>query len=426
MAEVKVSALPISTTLSANDRVVILTNPSGTAVVKTITAANFVSQANVVINYANTTSAGIIKVGNNLTINATGFLSATSSGSGNADLAYTNAVAYADTKAATAYSNAVADAAALYQTSAGLNANVATYLSDGNDKVITGSNITLNGNVAVNGNTNFFASNNTIYSDALVELHAPGGDIANTWMFNDGKDIGHRFHYYDGGDKNAALVFANDTRNLEFYVDGTESAGVFAGTYGNVKANNFYGTASSANNSTNFGGLSLANVQSQITGNSATAYANAVANAAALYQTTAGLSANIASNLASFGSNPITTTGTVTIGSLVTNGILIPAALTTNTNDWNPAGLSSCMFLRASATTNVSLTGIQAPNPASNLVIFLLNLGSGNINILRNNAGSSVGNRFINNNDVLLNTNECVIMMYDSTSLGWRIFGIQN
>lgn len=41
MAEIKVSNLAITTTLSANDRVVILTNTNTTAVLKTITTANF-------------------------------------------------------------------------------------------------------------------------------------------------------------------------------------------------------------------------------------------------------------------------------------------------------------------------------------------------------------------------------------------------
>jgi len=49
-----------------------------------------------------------------------------------------------------------------------------------------------------------------------------------------------------------------------------------------------------ANNSNNFSGLTLTTVQGQITGNAASAYSNAVANSAALYQTTAGLSANVA------------------------------------------------------------------------------------------------------------------------------------
>jgi hypothetical protein len=78
------------------------------------------------------------------------------------------------------------------------------------------------------------------------------------------------------------------------------STGVFVNTA-------FIGTLT-ANNSTNFGGLSLATVQGQITGNAATAYTNAVSyvdgksfvNTSQLssnlsnYQTTAGLAANVA------------------------------------------------------------------------------------------------------------------------------------
>lgn len=41
MAEIKVSNLAVATTLSANDRVVILANTNTTAVLKTITANNF-------------------------------------------------------------------------------------------------------------------------------------------------------------------------------------------------------------------------------------------------------------------------------------------------------------------------------------------------------------------------------------------------
>jgi archaeosine-15-forming tRNA-guanine transglycosylase len=41
MAEIKVSELPVANTLSANDRVLVLANTSGSAVVKTITTSNF-------------------------------------------------------------------------------------------------------------------------------------------------------------------------------------------------------------------------------------------------------------------------------------------------------------------------------------------------------------------------------------------------
>lgn len=41
MAEVKVSALPVANTLSANDRVVVLVSPDSSANLKTITTSNF-------------------------------------------------------------------------------------------------------------------------------------------------------------------------------------------------------------------------------------------------------------------------------------------------------------------------------------------------------------------------------------------------
>lgn len=534
----KVSELAIANTLSANDRVVVLVSPATTANVKTITLNNLANSTMGLLKYANTTAAGVIKVGDNLTVNATGFLSATSSGS--ADLAYSNATSYADTKAATAYSNATsyadtkagtaytnatayadtkagaaytnaasyadtkaataysnassyADTKAAtaysnatsyadtkagtaysnavstaatdasnkasnaysnavtytdskagnaysnavsyvdgksyvntsqlssnlsnYQTTAGLNANVSSYLGDGTDKVITGNNITLNGNVVVNGNTNFFVSNNIVYTDALLELHAPGGDVSNTWTFDDGKDVGLRFHYYNAADKNAALVLAHDSRYLEFYVDGSESAGVFSGTYGDIKANNFVGTASSANNaaylggviassyvntsqlssnlssyqttaglsanvatltsnnSTNFGGLSLATVQSQITGNAATAYSNAVANAAALYQTAAGLNANIAAYLPTYtgivngssftvGTTTSVNSTTVYVSNTSGNVTITPYGVTIAAN-----GLGYVNMGNSSVNTSINATAVYIANSTGNVIV---------------------------------------------------------
>ena len=166
---------------------------------------------------------------------AQAYSNATSYADTKAATAYSNATAYADTKSATAYTNAVSYANLTFQTMSGLNANIASYLLDGTDKVITANTITLNGNVVVNGNTDYFVANNIIYADALLEIHAPGANVSNTWTFNDGKDIGFRFHYYNSGDKNAALVLADDTKYLEWYIDGSENAnGVFSGTYGEI------------------------------------------------------------------------------------------------------------------------------------------------------------------------------------------------
>ena len=103
-----------------------------------------------------------------------------------------------------------------------------------------GGNLTVTGNLTINGTTTTSNSTNTAYADSLIELHYSNG---GTLLSNDGKDIGIRMHYYTTSDKNAALLLANDTQNLEFYVDGTETAGVFTGTYGTFKGAQFKSTA---------------------------------------------------------------------------------------------------------------------------------------------------------------------------------------
>ena len=52
MAEIKISALPVANTLSANDRVVVLVNPASAANVRTITTTNFANSvaARLIVN----------------------------------------------------------------------------------------------------------------------------------------------------------------------------------------------------------------------------------------------------------------------------------------------------------------------------------------------------------------------------------------
>ncbi len=117
---------------------------------------------------------------------------------------------------------------------------------------------------------------------------------------------------------NNTLDFLSGGSNLEGFTFGAPAVNTYleigsSGTFtknpiyvGNATVNvtiNSTSFSGTSNNSTNFGGLSLATIQTQITGNAATAYANAVANAAGIYQTTAGLSSNVlvlTSNAAGF------------------------------------------------------------------------------------------------------------------------------
>ena len=90
--------------------------------------------------------------------------------------------------------------------------------------------------VTFQGTATYVYSTNTYYTDNIIELHVPETDINDPWLFDDGRDIGLRFHYFNGASVNAALVLANDTKLLEFYSSGAEGVNTFTGgVYGGVK-----------------------------------------------------------------------------------------------------------------------------------------------------------------------------------------------
>lgn len=71
----RISDLTVTTTLSGNDRVLVLTNPATSAQTQTTTLTNLASKlATNFMPAANTTAAGVVKVGNNLSVNSSGFL----------------------------------------------------------------------------------------------------------------------------------------------------------------------------------------------------------------------------------------------------------------------------------------------------------------------------------------------------------------
>jgi hypothetical protein len=92
---------------------------------------------------------------------------------------------------------------------------------------------TITGNLTVSGTTVTVSSNNISYSDSLIEMHTQANLAPLT--SDDGKDIGIHVHYFKTSDKHAFFGFSNDTLAFEYYVDGTETNGVFSGTYGNIK-----------------------------------------------------------------------------------------------------------------------------------------------------------------------------------------------
>ena len=242
--------------VTANTSSVVVGNSSVTTVINTTS----VTTTNLSGNGTSVTSVNAAAVGGNTATTLRAY--SDSAASGTAATAYTNAAAYADTKAGTAYTNAIAiaasdastkagtaytnalsSAASLYQTTAGLSANVV--------KLTSNNTSYLNGQLA------------SYYTDiparlGYTPLQQGGGTSQGTNKL------------YIGWSASGATA-------LRLQVDATD--------FGIDWPINVTGTA---NNSTNFGGSSLATIQGQITGNAATAYTNAIAIAAVATNLTSG------------------------------------------------------------------------------------------------------------------------------------------
>jgi hypothetical protein len=98
-------------------------------------------------------------------------------------------------------------------------------------------NLTVVGNLVVSGNVIASGSNNTYFTDSVIELHTLP-NLANL-TFNDGKDIGIRFHYYKTENSNAFLGWQNETGYLEWIGSGaTEdiNANIITGSFGTIKS----------------------------------------------------------------------------------------------------------------------------------------------------------------------------------------------
>ena len=102
-------------------------------------------------------------------------------------------------------------------------------------------NAIITGNLTVTGNTTYVNSNIVQIEDHIIELG--GGANGGALTLNDNLDRGISAHYYTTSAKTAFFGFANSTLNFTYYVDGTETAGVFSGTQGNYEGLTYISTA---------------------------------------------------------------------------------------------------------------------------------------------------------------------------------------
>lgn len=98
------------------------------------------------------------------------------------------------------------------------------------------------------------------------------------------------------------------------------------------------------------------------------------------------------------------------------------AALTGDTNDWDPTGLSTTSRIRTSSSAAVRLTGIVAQLP--NRFLLFDNVGGFSITLGAEDTGSAVGNRFQIKNDIIVGANSSVLLVYDNTGAGWHVYAL--
>lgn len=133
-----------------------------------------------------------------------------------------------------------------YQTTV---ANIKNYVGTGNLAVSgavtanltsTFANVTITGNLNVQGTTTTTSSENLSTNSSIIDLHTFDSNL-NPWTSDDGRDIGLRFFWYKGSTPGtSALVWENSTQYLTYYESGVGNAntGAISGVYGTIHAGN--------------------------------------------------------------------------------------------------------------------------------------------------------------------------------------------
>jgi len=102
-------------------------------------------------------------------------------------------------------------------------------------------------------------------------------------------------------------------------------------------------------------------------------------------------------------------------------GIISPASIGANQNDYNPAGLSTATIVRLTSSNSFSITGLQGGTAGR--VILLVNIGSFNLSLANESASSTAANRFTFSvsSATDIQPNESIALIYDGTTSRWRM-----
>jgi len=102
---------------------------------------------------------------------------------------------------------------------------------------------------------------------------------------------------------------------------------------------------------------------------------------------------------------------------LALTGVISPSQITSNQNDYNPAGIPSACVLNLSSDTLRSVSGLAGG--AEGRVVALVNTGSQIISLLNESSSSTAANRFALGCDITIAGKQAALLRYDGTASRW-------
>lgn len=102
------------------------------------------------------------------------------------------------------------------------------------------------------------------------------------------------------------------------------------------------------------------------------------------------------------------------------SGVLSPAEITSDQDDYNPTGLAAASILRISTDTQRTITGIAGGTAGRILIVACI--GPGNLILAHEDTGSSAANRFsfASSLDIIMAPGWARMLWYDATASRWR------
>jgi len=102
---------------------------------------------------------------------------------------------------------------------------------------------------------------------------------------------------------------------------------------------------------------------------------------------------------------------------LALTGVIAPSQITSNQNDYNPAGIVSASVLNLSSDALRSVTGLAGGSEG--MIIAVVNTGSQIIKLLNESASSTAANRFAIGSDLSIAGKQAALLRYDGTASRW-------